>query len=69
MKKVHLQKYKDIYYAYVPKGQLFEPDRWVISDTPDMSGNVMWFSAKKFRIDQCIDEFREKHPRTRLWIR
>ena len=55
--KTKLQQYKDIWYGSKYQGKIFI---WIIADREDFSqATVYYFSSNSYRLDQCIDKFRE----------
>ena len=50
--------YKGIYYKYLPK--IEGTPYWELSDRQDRVGNVYRFAATKYRIDQCLEIFKNE---------
>lgn len=47
-----LQKYKDIWYMYIPS-----IDVWAITDGPNWSIATVSYYSNQYRIDQAIEQF------------
>lgn len=56
---MYYTQYKGIWYKFVPKSSDSYCNIWSLSDTSDGMGNIANYNADRYRIDQCLEMFKE----------